>query len=124
MALPIPVSKTPHEVSRATAFFFTHSPLRLNYFNRLNSLSFRNLHRPQSRVQKGNGDSGNASANGNFVIGDDSYPDSAVRNVDNDNVNIWEEIEYVEVIAIGSRKDAVLDFCLNSPSLSPALRFW
>lgn len=28
------------------------------------------------------------------------------------------------MFGIGSRKDAVLDFCLNSPFLSPALRFW
>lgn len=39
--------------------------------------------------------------------------------------NAWEEdSEFVEVIGIGSRKDAVLDFCLSSPSLSPNLRFW
>lgn len=31
---------------------------------------------------------------------------------------------FVEVIAIGSRKDAVLDFCLNSPFQSNSLRFW
>ncbi|CAL9136575.1 unnamed protein product [Musa acuminata var. zebrina] len=33
--------------------------------------------------------------------------------------------EPVEVIGIGSRKDAVIDFCLNSPSVSASrLRFW
>lgn len=32
--------------------------------------------------------------------------------------------ERVEVIALGSRKDAVLDFCSASPFLSPVLRFW
>ncbi|KAI7733805.1 hypothetical protein M8C21_006451 [Ambrosia artemisiifolia] len=37
---------------------------------------------------------------------------------------IWEENRIVEVIGIGSRKDAVLDFCLQSSSLSPRLRFW
>ncbi|KAF7133548.1 hypothetical protein RHSIM_Rhsim09G0078600 [Rhododendron simsii] len=35
-----------------------------------------------------------------------------------------EDSGFVEVIGIGSRKDAVLDFCLDSPSLSPSLRFW
>lgn len=38
--------------------------------------------------------------------------------------NVWEDCKFVEVIAIGSRKDAVLDFCLNSPLHSSALRFW
>nr|XP_009771498.1 PREDICTED: uncharacterized protein LOC104222022 isoform X2 [Nicotiana sylvestris] len=38
--------------------------------------------------------------------------------------NVWEETEFVEVFGIGSRKDALLDFCLASPSISPALRFW
>ncbi|XP_051144744.1 protein ACCUMULATION AND REPLICATION OF CHLOROPLASTS 3, chloroplastic isoform X2 [Andrographis paniculata] len=35
-----------------------------------------------------------------------------------------EDGECVEVIVIGSRKDAVLDFCAASPLLTPALRFW
>ncbi|KAG5531932.1 hypothetical protein RHGRI_026514 [Rhododendron griersonianum] len=35
-----------------------------------------------------------------------------------------EDSGFVEVIGIGSRKDAVLDFCLDSPSLWPSLRFW
>lgn len=39
-------------------------------------------------------------------------------------MDLWEETEIVEVIGIGSRKDAVLDFCLRSPSLSRCLRFW
>ncbi|XP_015063167.1 protein ACCUMULATION AND REPLICATION OF CHLOROPLASTS 3 [Solanum pennellii] len=38
--------------------------------------------------------------------------------------NVWEETEFVEVFGIGSRKDALLEFCLASPYLSPALRFW
>ncbi|GFP93967.1 protein accumulation and replication of chloroplasts 3 [Phtheirospermum japonicum] len=32
--------------------------------------------------------------------------------------------ERVEVIVVGSRKDAILDFCSGSPFLSPGLRFW
>lgn len=32
--------------------------------------------------------------------------------------------EVVEVIGIGSRKDAVIDFCLNSNFQSASLRFW
>ncbi|GER47641.1 1-phosphatidylinositol-4-phosphate 5-kinase [Striga asiatica] len=32
--------------------------------------------------------------------------------------------ECVEVMVVGSRKDAVLDFCSGSPFLSPVLRFW
>jgi hypothetical protein len=34
------------------------------------------------------------------------------------------ESDFVEVIAIGGRKDAVLDFCLNSPFQLSSLRFW
>jgi hypothetical protein len=32
--------------------------------------------------------------------------------------------DFVDVIAIGGRKDAVLDFCLNSPFQLSSLRFW
>lgn len=39
-------------------------------------------------------------------------------------LDLWEEAEAVEVIGIGSRKDAVLDFCLRSSSISRRLRFW
>ncbi|XP_059649815.1 protein ACCUMULATION AND REPLICATION OF CHLOROPLASTS 3, chloroplastic isoform X2 [Cornus florida] len=35
-----------------------------------------------------------------------------------------DDCEYVEVIGIGSRKEAVLDFCLNSSLCSSSLRFW
>ncbi|PON82512.1 Tubulin/FtsZ, GTPase domain containing protein [Trema orientale] len=38
--------------------------------------------------------------------------------------NFWTDPEMVEVIAIGSRKDAILNFCLDSPFQSPSLRFW
>ncbi|KAA8529925.1 hypothetical protein F0562_034471 [Nyssa sinensis] len=38
--------------------------------------------------------------------------------------NLWEDSEFVEVIGIGSRKDAVLDFCLDSPFRVSSLRFW
>jgi hypothetical protein len=32
--------------------------------------------------------------------------------------------DFVDVIAIGGRKDAVLDFCLNSQFQLSSLRFW
>ncbi|XP_075518652.1 protein ACCUMULATION AND REPLICATION OF CHLOROPLASTS 3, chloroplastic isoform X1 [Primulina tabacum] len=35
-----------------------------------------------------------------------------------------ESCECVEVIVVGSRKDAMLDFCSGSPLVSPVLRFW
>lgn len=38
--------------------------------------------------------------------------------------DFWGDSEFVEVIGIGSRKDAVLDFCLDSPFQSSSLRFW
>ncbi|PWA82842.1 MORN motif-containing protein [Artemisia annua] len=39
-------------------------------------------------------------------------------------MGVWEDNGIVEVIGIGSRKDALLDFCLGSKALSPRLRFW
>ncbi|WOL18197.1 protein ACCUMULATION AND REPLICATION OF CHLOROPLASTS 3 isoform X2 [Canna indica] len=40
-------------------------------------------------------------------------------------VELHRSLEPVEVIGIGSRKDAVIDFCLNSPPVSACrLRFW
>lgn len=38
--------------------------------------------------------------------------------------DFWGNSELVEVIGIGSRKEAVLDFCLESPFRFPSLRFW
>lgn len=38
--------------------------------------------------------------------------------------DFWGNYELVEVIGIGSRKEAVLDFCLESPFRFPSLRFW
>jgi hypothetical protein len=38
--------------------------------------------------------------------------------------DIWGDSDFVEVIGIGSRKDAVLDFCLCSPFKSSSMRFW
>ncbi|KAL1803519.1 hypothetical protein ACET3Z_032166 [Daucus carota] len=38
--------------------------------------------------------------------------------------SVWDDCRFVEVIAIGSRRDAVLDFCLDSPLLGSALRLW
>ncbi|KAM0961003.1 hypothetical protein ACFX13_020756 [Malus domestica] len=38
--------------------------------------------------------------------------------------DFWGKSEFVEVISIGSRKDAVLDFCLESPFQFSSVRFW
>ncbi|XP_047330382.1 protein ACCUMULATION AND REPLICATION OF CHLOROPLASTS 3, chloroplastic [Impatiens glandulifera] len=43
---------------------------------------------------------------------------------ENKSNDLWEGSEFVEVIGIGSRKDAIIDFCLNSPLRSNSLRFW
>lgn len=40
------------------------------------------------------------------------------------SVNVWGDSEFVEVIGIGSRKEAVLDFCLASQLRSSGLRIW
>lgn len=45
----------------------------------------------------------------------------------NGGIDIGEEeakSDLVEVIAIGGRKDTVIDFCLNSPFQLSSLRFW
>lgn len=34
------------------------------------------------------------------------------------------DAQFVEVIGVGSRKDAVLDFCLDSPFGFESVRFW
>ncbi|XP_042007967.1 protein ACCUMULATION AND REPLICATION OF CHLOROPLASTS 3-like isoform X2 [Salvia splendens] len=52
-----------------------------------------------------------------------SYESSSGRNNVGDDMP--EECgESVEVIMVGSRKDALLEFCSASPFLSPVLRFW
>ncbi|XP_047982282.1 protein ACCUMULATION AND REPLICATION OF CHLOROPLASTS 3, chloroplastic [Salvia hispanica] len=52
-----------------------------------------------------------------------SYESSSGRN--NGGSDMQEECgESVEVIMVGSRKDALLEFCSASPFLSPVLRFW
>lgn len=119
MALEFHTSTTTKEISRA----FSRPPtVGYRSSNRFFSLDARNPHRvAQLHVKKkGNG----GSVNENVVVVN-SYRNGAISDVDGDcDGSIWEEIEHVEVFAIGSRKDAVLDFCLNSPYLSPALRFW
>lgn len=48
-----------------------------------------------------------------------SCPPSICENEDNSNN------KFLQVIAIGSRKDAILDFCLDSPLYSSSsLQFW
>ncbi|KAL0541766.1 hypothetical protein IC582_021823 [Cucumis melo] len=42
----------------------------------------------------------------------------------NNERDIWDDYEFVEVIGIGSRKEAVLDFCLESALRTSSLRFW
>lgn len=49
---------------------------------------------------------------------------SAMGTLEEDCGSVWGDSEFVEVIGIGSRKDAVIDFCLNSPLQSSSVRFW
>ncbi|KAK4380550.1 hypothetical protein RND71_002412 [Anisodus tanguticus] len=46
------------------------------------------------------------------------------RENDTEGKELKNLIGFVEVFGIGSRKDTLLEFCLDSPSLSSALRFW
>lgn len=119
MALEIHTPTRTYEISRA----FRRPPtVGHRNFNRFFPLAPRNPHRVAQLCVKKKGNGG--SVNKNIVVVN-SYRNGTTSDVDGDcDGNIWEEIEHVEVFAIGSRKDAVLDFCLNSPYLSPALRFW
>lgn len=49
---------------------------------------------------------------------------SAMGTLEEDCGSVWGDSEFMEVIGIGSRKDAVIDFCLNSPLQSSSVRFW
>lgn len=61
-----------------------------------------------------------------WVIATSANDASLSPNVaNNDCGDFWRDSEFVEVIAIGSRKDAALNFFLNdSQFLSSSLRFW
>ncbi|KAK6146647.1 hypothetical protein DH2020_020516 [Rehmannia glutinosa] len=51
--------------------------------------------------------------------------DDSSNNSKNGSSDMREECDKcVEVIVVGSRKDAMLEFCSGSPFLSPVLRFW
>lgn len=46
------------------------------------------------------------------------------REREGQNEDLQGDCEFVEVIAIGSRRDAVLEFCFDSPFQLSSLRFW
>ncbi|KAL3510271.1 hypothetical protein ACH5RR_029672 [Cinchona calisaya] len=107
-AKPIPSSSTPSPYIIPHPSFFPHiSHLQCRPYTRFNPVSHQNLLRLQLHISHN-------SKTANSISDED----------DSNKHNTRENIEYVEVFGIGSRKDAVLDFCLNSPFLSPALRFW
>lgn len=51
-----------------------------------------------------------------------SSPNATGRS--NNEKDFWDDYDFVEVIGIGSRKEAVLDFCLESVLRISSLRFW
>ncbi|CDP07918.1 unnamed protein product [Coffea canephora] len=101
----IPSSPTPCTFPHPS--FLPHNLHYSHYYyrTRFTPISRRKLLRPQLHIS-------NSSKSANSISDEDS------KN------NRQDSVEYVEVFGIGSRKDAILDFCLNSPFLSPALRFW
>ncbi|KAL7000690.1 hypothetical protein U1Q18_001843 [Sarracenia purpurea var. burkii] len=110
--MEIHVSTSLHRVSRTSLyphspkwFLISHSFLGINFRVRLNSNS-----KPLGIALCSEKAS---SLNENPFPGNGEEPGKS-----------WENSEFVEVIGIGSRKDAVLDFCLDSPFLWPSLRFW
>ncbi|CAN4087555.1 unnamed protein product [Withania somnifera] len=116
LLLPIPVKLS--TFSRAAVF--TISPI--NTFNsqfsthrrvkyRVNCSAKKHL-RVESNYSNTNSNSRESNCDDNDIVEANGLK------------NVWEESEFVEVFGIGSRKDALLDFCLASPSLSTALRFW
>ncbi|KAL2541335.1 Protein ACCUMULATION AND REPLICATION OF CHLOROPLASTS 3 [Abeliophyllum distichum] len=107
MNLFYPISRNPHVVSHASIF------------------PFRSIHDSQRKLQtrlrlrlECNSKPIRVELNSDAISTNDSLAEFNKSN------SIWEESEYVEVIGIGSRTDAVLDFCSGSPNISPTLRFW
>jgi hypothetical protein len=58
------------------------------------------------------------------VSSDRDYSSNGFDEGEVNDEDIWGDPDFVEVIGIGSRKDAVLDFCLCSPFKSSSMRFW
>ncbi|XP_016432425.1 protein ACCUMULATION AND REPLICATION OF CHLOROPLASTS 3, chloroplastic [Nicotiana tabacum] len=111
-------------ISVRLSAFSRGSLCALSPTNSFNSRSF-----PHQRIRikvKCSPEPMRAETNSNFISRDSQKCEG---NRENDMQgeglkNVWEETEFVEVFGIGSRKDALLDFCLASPCLSSALRFW
>ncbi|XP_077246991.1 GTP binding protein isoform X2 [Tasmannia lanceolata] len=72
---------------------------------------FKKSHRISIPLQISSKSEYNSSSNGSL-------------NRESDCEDLWRDSSSVEVIGIGSRKDAVLDFCLESSFESCPLRFW
>ncbi|KAG6405488.1 hypothetical protein SASPL_133078 [Salvia splendens] len=91
-------------------------------FSRLSSFPLTTLHKRRSELFVGcRSNPIKRKLSCNCVAA--SYESSSGRN--NGGSDIPEECgESVEVIMVGSRKDALLEFCSASPFLSPVLRFW
>jgi len=113
LLLPIPARLT--TFSRASVC--TISPA--NPFNS-NSLTYRRVRTRVNPVRVVTNSNFNSRDSNNCEV---NCEDDDIEEADGLK-NVWEETEFVEVFGIGSRKDALLEFCLASPSLSPALRFW
>ncbi|XP_004497166.1 protein ACCUMULATION AND REPLICATION OF CHLOROPLASTS 3, chloroplastic isoform X2 [Cicer arietinum] len=96
-------------VSNASLFTFTSNQLRCrcSLSLRRSDYGFRRTRNSKPFLQIRMCSEKSSSSNGY------GGTDSAVTNSD-----------FVEVIGIGCRKDAVIDFCLNSPFQLSSLRFW
>ncbi|CAI9774707.1 unnamed protein product [Fraxinus pennsylvanica] len=115
MNLCYSISRNPDVVSRASIFPFTF----FSIYDARTKLQTRLRLRLECNSKPIRVELSSEGSNTNVINANDS-----LEEFDKSNNSIWEESEYVEVIGIGSRTDAALDFCSGSLILSPTLRFW
>ena len=110
-----PVFTSVRPLSRPSSLSSPHSPIPFFFYNKTVTKSSLRLKRSST--------SRNSNSKEFLRISMSSERKECVGEV-NVGDDIWGDSEFVEVIGIGSRKDAVLDFCLDSPFKSSSMRFW
>ncbi|KAF3976814.1 hypothetical protein CMV_000020 [Castanea mollissima] len=118
IAVELPVFTSVRALSRPSSLSSPHSPNPFFFFFFYNkTFTKSNLRLRRSSTSR------NSNSKQFLRISMSSERKECVGEV-NVGDDIWGDSESVEVIGIGSRKDAVLDFCLDSPFKSSSMRFW
>ncbi|KAM3705615.1 hypothetical protein ACJW31_03G093600 [Castanea mollissima] len=118
IAVELPVFTSVRALSRPSSLSSPHSPNPFFFFFFYNkTFAKSNLRLRRSSTSR------NSNSKQFLRISMSSERKECVGEV-NVGDDIWGDSESVEVIGIGSRKDAVLDFCLDSPFKSSSMRFW